>query len=188
MRFSRFSYAIRSPTTVEHNSPVRGRDFALSSDTWAFAPIYEGFEDIPQLWVEAFRLRNASGEPSEMTSQDVCHGPDEVFGSTLLVLARLRHHNNSDSEMSFKYLQFLGKMHPEFRRLMYEKEERALWVFGYWLGLLCRVEDGTWWCVRRARRDYKAILIHLQKGAMEKKDGLEGEVWRKMILEYESLR
>jgi len=65
-----------------------------------------------------------------------------------------------------------------------ERDERALQLFGYRLGLMCRFE-GMWWCDKRVRRDYKAICMWLKLLHLTEQPGIEGEMWREMMEVFE---
>jgi hypothetical protein len=79
---------------------------------------------------------------------------------------------------------FLSKVHARLRGQLYEGDEKALWLFGYWLGIMCRYE-GTWWCAGRMRRDYERVLGWLRELKLGERDGVEGESWREMMGELE---
>lgn len=67
-------------------------------------------------------------------------------------------------------------MHSEFRALLCDRDERALWLLGYWLGLMSRFE-GLWCCDKRVRRDYKAMRMWLEQAKVTIRPGVEGEHW-----------
>jgi hypothetical protein len=73
----------------------------------------------------------------------------------------------------------------EFRELIYHRDERALWLFGYWLGIMCRFK-GMWWCERRVQRDYRAICLWLCKLRVTQRPGREGQLWGIMMDELQS--
>ena len=102
---------------------------------------------------------------------------NNVFRLPALVLLQLRVLEPVSSNI-FKNSQFLGKVQGPFRDRLHEGDPRALWLVGYWLGLLCRYE-GVWWCEGRARRDYKAVCARLE--GMKLAEGAEGEVWKEMM-------
>ena len=59
-----------------------------------------------------------------------------------------------------------------------------MWLFGYWLGLMCRY-DGIWWCERRVRRDYQAVRMFLDKLRLSERAGEDGLYWKDMMQELE---
>jgi len=145
-------------------------------ENWALAVVSRGLEGVPEIWIKVFGLDGASCGCD-------CETTGDIFRSLVTVLVQLR-----DLEPirlnAFKNLQFLGKVHPEFRALLYDRDERALWLFGYWLGLMCRFE-GMWWCDKRVRRDYKAILMWLERLHLTERAGIEGKMWREMMKDFE---
>ncbi|KAH7322996.1 hypothetical protein B0I35DRAFT_476891 [Stachybotrys elegans] len=84
----------------------------------------------------------------------------------------------------FKALIFLGDIDQNFRQLLNTKDERALWMLGYWFGLLSRFED-VWWTRQRARRDHQAILMWLQQLNLGGRPGPQGQAWQAMMHELE---
>lgn len=106
-----------------------------------------------------------------------------VFREPLRVLALLKDLEPVEANI-YMYLQFVGKLGPEVRALLYEQDDQAMWLFGYWFGLMCRFEH-IWWCGRRVRRDFTAILIWLQSRRLSERSGTEGLLWMERILDLE---
>lgn len=166
-------------------------------ESWAFVRMGRGLKGVPERWIKVFELDGAGcGCDSETAgSADAIDAPDDrnraavranpgdVFRSLVTILAQLRDLEPVHLNV-FKNLQFLGKVQPEFRALLYDRDERALWLFGYWLGLMCRFE-GMWWCDKRVRRDYKAIRMWLEQLHLTERPGIEGDMWREMMKEFE---
>ena len=107
----------------------------------------------------------------------------DVFRSKVIILAKLRDLEPVHSNV-FQNLKFLGKVQEEFRALLYQRDQRALWLFGYWFGLMCRFE-GVWWCNKRVKRDYRAIRMWLQQLHLTERPGIRGEIWREMMKEFD---
>lgn len=123
---------------------------------------------VPDTWTKAFDLGD---------SESI-----DVFGQPIAILRELQ--NIKPLRLNvFRNLLFVWKMSMRFRTMLYEKDERAVWLFGYWLGLLCRYE-GAWWCDERARRDYQAISVFLDQLCLPERPGPEGETWTKMMIEF----
>ena len=59
-----------------------------------------------------------------------------------------------------KYLSFLGQMVKEFKRLVTQKDPRALLLVAYWLG---KVSHGSWWVSQRALMEGQAICLYLER-------------------------
>ncbi|KAI9849758.1 MAG: hypothetical protein M1838_006259 [Thelocarpon superellum] len=147
--------------------------------SWAFGGTSPGLEGVPERWIKIFELDDAGGVCDCETA-----GSADVFRPPVTVLAMLRELEPVHANI-FKNLQFLGKVQRDFRALLYDRDERALWLFGYWLGLMCRFE-GMWWSDQRVRRDHKAIGIWLEQLHLPKRPGIEGDMWREMMKELES--
>lgn len=108
---------------------------------------------------------------------------DHLFREPLFLLAETRELAPTMANV-FHYLQFLGKLEPEFKTLLYDRDPRAMWAFGYWLGLVCRF-DYIWWVTRRARRDFAAIVIWLRSSGVTERPGREGTLWAEMLADLE---
>lgn len=108
---------------------------------------------------------------------------EHLFREPLFLLAQTRNIPPT-LEHVFHYMQLLGKLEPEFRIALYDRDERALWVFGYWLGLMCRLEY-IWWVSRRARRDFRAIVIWLRSCGVTERPGKEGLLWTELMKDLE---
>lgn len=123
---------------------------------------------LPDAWIKTFNL----GEPWSI----------DAFGEPIAILRELQ--NMEPIRLNvFRNLLFVWKMSMRFRILLYEKDERAIWLFGYWLGLLCRYE-GAWWCDKRVKRDYQAICTFLDQLCLPERPEPEGETWMKMMNEF----
>jgi hypothetical protein len=152
--------------------------FSRGRESWEWIRMHHGLEGIPDNWIKLFEL-DGSGSGCESGSADV----SAVLRAPIVILAQLRHLEPVQSNV-FRNLQFLNKVQVEFRALLFERDEKALWLFGYWLGLMCRY-SGVWWCEKRARRDYKAIYVWLQMLKLTERRGEEGELWKGMMEELE---
>ena len=164
-------------------------------ESWTFGGADRGLEGIPEMWIKVFELDGAgyscTSETASFTGTDkTTHEGGvavaksklgNVFQAPVMTLMRLR--NLEIVRLNeFKNLQLLGKVQQEFLALLYDRDERTLWLFGYWLGLMCRFE-GMWWCDKRVRMDYKAICMWLEQVHLADRPGVEGETWREMMKE-----
>lgn len=113
------------------------------------------------------------------TSDDAEH----IFYEPVRVLAEL-FSTPVNQQSFFLYMAFFGKVGVEFRSLLEQDNEPAMWLLGYWLGLLCRF-DHIWWLSARARRDYRAICIWLDKRKVRRRAGAEGMMWRQLMVDLE---
>jgi len=150
---------------------------------------------VPDIWLSAFEIscnqpcQDATGDsqysPPRKRMQDL--GAEElnwfIFWKPLCALAVIRDVEPIEANI-YMYLQFAGTLEPEFCLRLYQRDERALWVFGYWLGLMCRFEY-IWWCGRRVRRDFTAIAIWLRCCGVTARPGEEGLLWTAMIADLE---
>ncbi|ATY65829.1 C6 transcription factor [Cordyceps militaris] len=109
--------------------------------------------------------------------------PDHIFYEPVRILAEL-FSTPVNQESFFLYMGFFGKVGAQFRSLLEHDSEPAMWLLGYWLGLLCRF-DQIWWLSARARRDYRAICIWLDKRKVRRGPGAEGLMWRQLMVELE---
>jgi hypothetical protein len=152
--------------------------FAASErQSWEFSRMDRGLEGIPELWIKVFELTtndSGSGNGFEGTGS-----ASAIFRPAVTILAHLQHIEPLQGNV-FRNLQFLIKAHPEFRALLYDRDPRALWVFGFFLGVLLRYKH-VWWCEKRATRDYRAIYMWLQKLHLNRRPGVEGEQWATMM-------
>ncbi|KAK7408243.1 hypothetical protein QQX98_009606 [Neonectria punicea] len=145
------------------------------TETLTVVPLTNSLEEVPKSWIRVFTL---DCEPDE---DNVDLGG--VFRFPIAVILRLRDLKPIRLN-ALKNFAFLSKMKPEFRDLLYRRDERALWIFGYWLGLMRRFK-GLWWCEERVNRDYQAILTWLGYLRLTDRPGSEGEMWEKMMKDLE---
>jgi hypothetical protein len=154
-----------------------------------------GVEIMPERWVRFFQLDSvdSSGEcgtatirrPRQTVNDGGVHEVDgRVYLLPAIVLAQLRH-LEPVPETIFTNLFFLGKMDTEFRELLFQRDRRALWLFGYWLGLMCRYQK-VWWFESRVTRDYKAVCLWLD-GVNDDNDDNDNDEWKVMMDELKGL-
>jgi hypothetical protein len=127
-------------------------------------------ENVPQDWITFFGLR----DPNTL----------DVFGHPVAALMHLRNLSPTP-ESVYLCFQFLWKLTPTFRQLLYERNERAMWIIGCWLGLMYRFGD-IWWCYNRVVKDYHAICSFLRELKLPLRPGLEGKMWKVLVDELES--
>ncbi|APA16343.1 hypothetical protein sscle_16g111130 [Sclerotinia sclerotiorum 1980 UF-70] len=65
-----------------------------------------------------------------------------------------------DITVILKFCAFVGETHPQYKRLLFQKEPRALLLLAYWFGKLCQFPH--WWIWRRASLECQAICIYLE--------------------------
>ncbi|GAB1316948.1 Sterol uptake control protein 2 [Madurella fahalii] len=148
----------------------------FSTDTASLGRLPEGWTELISSGLDCCRVdgEQCSGKRNATCGRALVE-PVRALADT----KRLR----PSAENMFRYVQFVGKMEPEFLRLLYERDERTLWIFGYWLGLVGRL--GMWWSDKRVQRDRAAIKTFLMevKGVCER-DGPQGVMWRQRMEEY----
>ena len=134
-------------------------------------------ENIPEHWVEVFELVD---EPLKSS----CESPNP-YRLPVIVLSNLRKLEFNEHSV-YLYLMTLGKMGLEFRMLLAQGDTRAVWLIGYWLGLMCRF-TGLWWCEQRARRDYQAICLWFSQIHILTKSNEERIAWEKLMKDLDSV-
>src|SRR6478609_302258 len=86
---------------------------------------------------------------------------------------------------SFRFLsQDASEIPPRFRLLLQRRDRRAMWLYGFWSGLMCRFEN-LWWAKDRSRRDHRAIISWFRKSRVTITVGEEAFLWDRMITELE---
>ncbi|KPM39312.1 hypothetical protein AK830_g7263 [Neonectria ditissima] len=139
-------------------------------------PLTDSLDEVPKSWIRIFGLDNELDEENNT-------GYSGVFRFPVAVVALLRA-LKPNRRNALKNFTFLAKMKPEFRSLLFTRDERALWLFGYWLGLMRRFK-GLWWCEQRMTRDYNAILTWLGHLRLTDRPGEEGKMWEEMMKDLE---
>ncbi|KAM3503179.1 hypothetical protein MY11210_008816 [Beauveria gryllotalpidicola] len=126
---------------------------------------------VPSHWLRLCGLDHASNDA------------EHIFYEPVRVLAEL-FSTPVNQQSFFLYMAFFGKVGIEFRSLLEQDSEPAMWLLGYWLGLLCRF-DHMWWLNARARRDHRAICIWLDKRKVQRRAGAEGLMWTQLMVDLE---
>jgi hypothetical protein len=172
--------------------------FGMGHDKWEFVGVGEGLEQVPDTWLKVFELTSGGcacdhgilhhGAEDAESGKDNDQAGDrvgDVFRYPVKILAELRTLEPARANL-FKYFQFIAKLELDFRALLRDRDERALWLFGYWLGLMCRY-NGLWWCDKRVRRDYKAVHMWLDQLHLTDRRGKEGAMWKEMMVDLDSV-
>lgn len=162
--------------TVAFLDPIM---FGHGKAGWRDILNYQTLSIVPESWIRAFKLKR--DETFQCESQHA--NPNGVFGPATIALAYLRSVHPPQSMILLNWV-FLTKIHGDLKFLLYKRDERALWLLGYWLGLMCRYE-GIWWCERRVRRDYEAVRMRLQELRLGERAGVDGLYWKDMMRELE---
>lgn len=156
-----------------HDKSVLRTIFAASDDE---QQTYHGddpkpLSKVPAHWLQLCGLNHGSTN---------C---DHVFYEPIRILTELCPIPVSNDSF-FLYMSFFGKLGIEFRTLLEGDDECAMWLLGFWLGMLCRF-DYIWWLSSRSRRDYRAICIWLDKRKVRRRGGAEGKMWRQLMVDLE---
>ncbi len=147
---------------------------------------WQGLHRVPVAWTTLLGLDREAPPPLLRHGHGSTSTADagRLFRTPLRVLAEIRALEPSRRNLLL-YFQFLGTLENEFRLLLYYRDEKALWVAGMWLGLMCRFE-GIWWCHGRTRRDFKAIRMWLHQVGVERRPGQEGFLWQEVIRDLDA--
>ncbi|KAL2194693.1 C6 transcription factor [Corynascus similis CBS 632.67] len=90
------------------------------------------------------------------------------------------------AESFFLYVGFVGAMDMEFRfrNLLEAEDERAVWLFGCWLGFMGRFP--FWWMRARVATEWRAIYLWLDRTRkVRNRPGEEGLMWRLLMRDLE---
>jgi hypothetical protein len=156
----------------------------------------EGLESVPKLWIPFFDLapRGSYAPQSQHVHEVGVAAARPIIGSVpdtsweavvapLIQASRLRYLQPIPSNI-FHHFAFLAKMHPRFRLLLRRRDRRAMWLYGFWSGLMCRFEN-LWWAKDRSRRNHRAIISWFRKSRVTIPVGEEAFLWDRMISELE---
>lgn len=79
------------------------------------------------------------------------------------------------------YLNFMGSIDTnfEFRNLLLRRDLRAVWLLGYWMGLLCRLD--CWWTEGRARLEWRATCVWMQLQLKTLDESCDRHLWSRMM-------
>ncbi|RMZ88929.1 hypothetical protein DV736_g3840, partial [Chaetothyriales sp. CBS 134916] len=79
-----------------------------------------------------------------------------------------------------KMITFLGKITPEFRKLLLVRDTASLLILTYWLSLLTDI--GQWWLIDRAEIECKAIVMFLKSRLETEPSNVVAELLREPAL------
>jgi hypothetical protein len=141
-------------------------------------------DQVPEAWLQLCHLPRHSKE-LDAADDLAYHAMDPqtqlvyLFWEPLRILAEIRTVEPLTANI-FRYVEFIGKLEAEFRQLLFDCDEAALWMVGYWMGLMTRFE-GIWWCDRRVKRDYVAIKQWFEYLQPASRSGTEGKMWEELL-------
>lgn len=165
-------------------------------DPWKYSILPSSPANLPRRWVDFLRLEssasngvcsscNSRGSYDEEVENPSLSVHRNVLEIPALALTRALNDSSAGSNV-FHNFTFLSKIDTRFRLALHQRDERAVWLFGYWLGLMSRHQD-LWWCTRRVRRDYKAVRIWLEQARVTARPGAEGDLWREMMVDFDNV-
>ncbi|KAK9351006.1 hypothetical protein V1523DRAFT_442222 [Lipomyces doorenjongii] len=130
------------PDSIFHGLPA---DYEI--DYPFSALIRRGFEGIPYAFVLLYSVDNSSTAHSN------------PYHAAVHTIAPLRH-IECDPSTVVRFLSFITLMQPDFKRLLEQKDPRALLLLAYWYAKVCH---SLWWMVRRAVLECQAICIYVER-------------------------
>lgn len=143
---------------------VRDVFFDDYSESLRFAAAMTGSQAVPAAWATLFGLTGSSENENadvRIEAPASCNNLCSPYYLAVTALAYLRHLEPTGSAV-FQTFQFPPKLERDFLTLLYDRDERAVWLFGYWLGLMCRFE-GFWWYNDYVKEMYQDILKWLEE-------------------------
>jgi hypothetical protein len=149
---------------------------ASEDESKTFSSDGSSLAHVPPAWIQLISTSEGNSSRENIVA---------CFREPVRVLAVIR--NLEPSEMNlYRYLQFVGKLEPEFRQLLFERDERALWIFGYWLGVMGRMT--LWWCSPRVRTDLAAIKSFLIRNVVCDRGRGDSEMWCLLMMELDTVQ
>lgn len=133
---------------------------------------------IPESWARVFRLRKVQAPYS---CDSVSSDPAELYRLAVIRLVRLQDIEFLPENV-YVCILFLNNLSPPFRSLLARRDPRALWLLGYWMGLMRRF-DRVWWLAKRVKRDHMAIVAYLDGLRLDQIPGEEGKSWGELMME-----
>lgn len=106
-----------------------------------------GIEGIPSVFIQLYGLDNSSS-----TDNSPYHAAVHAFAPLLSI--------ECDQSTIARFLSFICHMHLDFKRLLEQKDPRALLLLSYWYAKVCH---SVWWIERRATLECQATCIYLER-------------------------
>lgn len=105
--------------------------------------------DVPEEWRSVCQIHEHS------TSDN------NPYYDALKLLLTTKDIDASKPENFSHFICFPGRMKPQFKELVKNKDPVALLILSHWLAKMC--EMGQWWSKRRVQSECRAICRHLEK-------------------------
>lgn len=125
--------------------------------------------NVPMAWIMIFNL------DSEQKEESIFYEPVRILAETRLLEPR--------SDALYLHTSFFSKLDKRFHNLVQFGDERAMWLMGYWMGLLCRLN--CWWMLKRVRKQYLEIRAWLLICGVTDRVGNEGRMWIELMKDYD---
>ena len=124
-------------------------------------------DKVPDHWLWLGGVRRDATPPDE---------DDDGYFETLRILAETNV-LEPRPEYFFYYVNVVRTLNVAFRAELEARRPRAVWIIGYWIGLMCRYD--FWWMRTTARRDHRAACTWLQSLHLQRRP--DGAMWAKLL-------
>lgn len=155
---------------------------ASNDDRGIFSGEGATLDRVPAHWMQLATEMDVKVDSVDGKEEGIDEG--QPFREAVRLLAEIRLLPPSPDN-TFLYVAFFKALDVRFVRLLYNRDEGALWMFGYWLGLMARL--GSWWCKRRAIRDWTAIREFFWARELTLSGGEWDDRWRLLVADLDSV-
>ncbi|KAI9155471.1 hypothetical protein HJFPF1_08055 [Paramyrothecium foliicola] len=122
--------------------------------------------DVPASWRTFFNFE------SDQASKN------NLFYEPVRILALLRRLPPSP-DACLLYVSFFGKLDAAFRKQVEGQDPRAIWLLGFWFGLLRRYD--FWWMRDRVKRDHQAVILWFKSCGTAAREKYGKDVARQLL-------
>lgn len=160
---------IHRTVAYQSNSVLQWLYSASDDNHGTFYGDSEPLDIVPQHWKEVLGLDGTA-------TSDALYEPARF-------LAAIRAIEPTPESLPL-YLNFMGAIDVDFqfRGLLFRRDMRAVWLLGYWMGLLCRLD--CWWTRGRATLEWDATCVWMELQVQQ----LEGDARDRWMGMMEELR
>jgi len=172
---------IHRTTQMDETLKVMGKIFiGVDADSRTFSGLAEAQGiTFPETWKNFFGLEDGSKTGGLSYRALVGVAQQLRAHATSTSTTRTTTTMNGSSSSVLHCFRFVAKVQGQFYTRLHNRDPKALWLLGYWLGSMRKYP--RWWCSSRVERDYQAILLWLREQT------LEGEQWEAMMRELEKI-